>query len=220
MASARYVIAASPLVKCYLKEWHDSLLENPDLIYDMATPFSFDVPRGCSAFKVDFNKPMAVRGADDKQIETLFGWLTGESGQSYHETDIYGLVSFDPGVDLVDRVDQMAFLEALATGDPAEAVKAKKELDKIQKDTATRIQEMRAKVKIASELRVKRAMKTVHNNLIRQWAINKEQNLGKYPPSISEAVGAHALDKELKAKAEKGKALLGRIDTMMAETSA
>ncbi len=51
--------------------------------------------------------------------------------------------------------------------------------------------------------------------MIRQWQINEVSKLGKYPPSISEILGAHALDKELKAKAEKGKKLYGQMNDLM-----
>lgn len=240
----RYVISASPLVKIYLKEWEERLSENPDLIFDHEAKFSFSVATGTSGFKLDFNKPMLVhkpipgssyqkdegRSSDiiqlpnanmqseGKDIEALYGWLIGESGHSRLETDIFGIVPFDTGIDLIDRVDQMAALEAILDGDPKAAVKAKKELDKIQMDTAKRVAEVRNKVKKDSEQRIKRAMKVVHNNLIRQWAINVETGLGKYPPSIAEALGAHALNEEIKAKKEKGKALFGKMDELMSHT--
>ena len=241
----KYVIASSPLVKVYLKEWEDRLTEDPDLIFDEETKFRFSVSTGTSAFILDFNKPMLVKKdlpgsryqadngrsatlidlpnasmqSEGKEIEALYGWLIGESGHSRLETDLYGIVPFETGVDLVDRVDQMAALEAIMSGDPAEAVKAKREYDKIQADTARRIKEVREKVKKDSEARIKRAMKVVHNNLIQQWRHNAETGLGKYPPSIAEALGAHALDKELKEKAEKGKALYGKMDKLMGTTT-
>ncbi len=246
----RYVIAASPLVKIYLKDWEDRLTENPDLIFDddPANPdnkFSFSVATGTSGFKLDFNRPMLVfrpkpgssyqadegrsekiiqlpnanMQSEGKEIESLYGWLIGEMGHSRLETDIFGIVPFDTGIDLVDRVDQMAALEALLDGDPKAAVRAKKELDKIQLDTARRVAEVRNKVKKDSEARIKRAMKVVHNNLIRQWQINSESNMGKYPPSVAEALGAHALNAELKAKAEKGKALFGKMNDLMSNVS-
>lgn len=237
---ARYIISASPLVKVYLTEWHERLKENPELIFDATTPFSFSIPSGIQAFRVDFNKPMLVKkpkpgsyeqankgksaelielpGAsvvsEGKEIETLYNWLTGEAGLSYHETDIFGCVPFDPGFDVVERVDQMAAYEALLSGDPKEALKAKKELDKIQQDTAKRVAEARHKVKAASEARIKRAMRTVHNNLIKQWQHNQEMKLGKYPPSISEALGKIALSAELKEKASRNK-LQGDVEAMM-----
>lgn len=212
---ARYVICSSPLVRIYLPEWHDRLLADPDLMYEEKAQFSFDVPRGCSAFKVNFNKPVAVTGRDDKEIETLYGWLTGEAGHSYHETDIYGLVPFDPGVDLVERQDEIAQLENLMSEDPKVVAQAQKKIAQIQKDTATRLKNMREQVRLMSEARIRRAMKTVHNNLVRQWQINEEMKMGKHRPSESEALGAYALDKEIKQAEAKGAKVYGNINKLM-----
>src|SRR4051812_18296235 len=107
----RYVICSSPLVKTFLVEWHDRLLTDPEEMYnwgDPKQPWTFDVPRGCSAFRMTFNKPVAVTGRDDSEVETLYKWLIGESGHSQHETDLYGIVPFEPGVDLVERQDEIA----------------------------------------------------------------------------------------------------------------
>lgn len=212
---ARYVISASPLVKIYLPEFHDVLLENPDLIYDAKTDFSFDIVTGCKAVKIKFNKPVAITGRDDKEIDVLYSWLVGESGHSYNETDIYGIVPFDPGVDLVERSDEISQLENMMSDDPKVAVAAQKKVAQIQRDTAQRLKTMRESVKASSEARILRAAKTVHNNLIRQWQINAENNLGKYPPSISEMLGAHALEKQIKASEAKGAAIKSRMNEMM-----
>ncbi len=211
----RYVISASPLVKVYLVEFHDRLLEQPDLIFDHKEEFSFSVPHGCGAFPVKFNKPCAVNGRDDKVIEVLYGWLTGEAGHSYHETDIYGLVPFDPGVDLVERQHEMEHMEGLLSDDPKVVAKAQKEVAKMQLDTAKRMKEIKERVVMQSEARIKRAMKGSHNNLIRQWQLNEENKMGKYPPSIAEMLGAHALDKDIKAAAAKGAPLKKRMNDLM-----
>ncbi len=217
---ARYVICGSPLVKIYLLEWHDRLLAEPELMYDFATPFSFDVPRGCSAFKINFNKPVAVSGRDDKEVEVLYSWLIGESGHSQHETDLFGIVPFDPGVDLVERQDELSRLEELMSDDPEVAKKAQKEIARIQKDTAMRIKTMREKIKEDSAARITRAMKINHNNLVKQWQINEEMKMGKHRPSESEALGAFALDAVIKAATAKGAKVYGNINKLMNENQA
>lgn len=217
---ARYVISGSPLVKIYLLEWHDRLLENPDLMYDYATPFTFDVPRGCSAFRMNFNKPVAVTGRDDKEVEVLYSWLVGESGHSQHETDLFGIVPFDPGVDLVERQDELARLEELMSDDPKVAAKAQKEIAAIQRDTALRIKTMRENIKQESAARITRAMKINHNNLVKQWSINEEMKMGKHRPSESEALGALALNAVIKAATAKGAKVYGNINKLMNENQA
>lgn len=212
---ARYVIAASPLTKIYLKDWEDRLLAEPDLMFDDKLVFTFDVPRGTCAFKATFNKPIQLMGRDDKEIDTLFNWLTGEAGQSHLETDIYGIVPFDPGVDLVERQDQIAQLEELISDDPATVAKAQKEIAKIQKDTAARLKNMRAEVRKMADEKVMRAAKIVHNNLIRQWQINQESNQGKYPPSCTELFGGHLLKKEIEKAAARGADLRNNMSKML-----
>ncbi len=214
----RYVISASPLVKIYLTEWHDRLLANPELMHDFKTDFLFDVPRGCSSFKMKFNKPNVVTGKDDKEVETLFGWLTGEAGHSYHETDCYGIVAFDPGIDMMERQDEISRLEELMSEDPDIVRNAQKEIAKIQKDTAKRLKDLKESVILASEARIKRAMKASHNNLIKQWAANEEMKMGKHRPSEAEALGAYALDKEIAAAEAKGAKVYGNINKIMHAT--
>ncbi len=220
---ARYVICSSPLVKIYLLEWHDRLLAEPEEMNnfgDPKAPWKFDVPRGCSSFKMTFNKPVPVTGRDDSEIETLYKWLIGESGHSQHETDLFGIVPFDPGVDLVERQDEIARLTDLMEGDDESAALAMKELAQIQKETQTRIRDMREAIKDMSAARIKRAMKQNHNNLVKQWEINEEMKMGKHRPSESEALGAYALDAEIQAAAAKGAKVYGNINRIMAHNQA
>lgn len=215
MATTRLVISASPLVKIYLPQWHDRLLENPDLINKVyandETTFDFDIPRGIRAFRMTFNKPIAVVAGRESEVETLYNWLIGESGMSQHETDCYGVVPFDPQFDMISTLDHMASLEALANGDVKKAMAAKKELDKLQKDTAERIAKLRVDVKKQSEARIKRAMKNVHSNLIKQWQRNEESGMGKYPPSMTEALGRYAMNAEIAKMDERRQ----RLENMM-----
>lgn len=220
----RYVICASPLVKIYLTEWHDRLLADPEEMYrfpGQADPsWFFNINHGCSSVRIPFNKPYSIRGENDKEIETKFLWLIGESGHSQHETDPYGIVAFDPGIDLVERQDELARLESLLIDDPDQAVESRKRISALQKDSTDRVIEMRKRLILTSEDRIKRAMKTVHNNLVRQWEVNEEMKLGKHRPSESEALGAFALDKEIQAAAAKGAKVYGNINKLMQRNQA
>jgi len=224
MANTRLVISASPLVKIYLPQWHDRLLENPDLINKVYAndeqTFEFDIPRGIRAFRMTFNKPVAVVARGESEVETLYNWLIGESGMSQHETDCYGVVPFDPQFDMISTLDHMASLEALAAGDMEKAMKAKRELDKLQKDTAERIAKLRVEVKKQSEERIKRAMKNVHSNLIKQWQRNEETGMGKYPPSVSEALGRYAMNAEIAKMDERRQRLHNMMVPQVPETKA
>lgn len=217
----RFVICASPLVKCYLQEWHDRLLDNPDHLVDLKSDFDFIVPHGCGGMVVKYNKPMGVaaKARTEQDEESKYKWLIGDLPNSQNETDCFGLVPFEPGIDLVERSDQMAQYEALLSGDPKEAKKAQDSLTKMMKDTAEQVAKARLHVAAQSEARIKRAMKTVHNNLIRQWQINEESKLGKYPPSTSELFGAHVLDAEIRKAGEKGAKVKARMNELMSAIS-
>ncbi len=207
---ARLVIAASPLVKVYLREHWESLMESPDLMTDDKTPFEYDVPRGCTAFKIKFNTPTEVHGRDDKEVLNLFNWLTGGmGGREFPETDAWGIVAFEPKVDLVARLDEMARLDAL------EDEVSMKELKKLRLDSRTAMQTARLEARKASEERIMRCMKNNHNNLIRQWQINEEMKMGKYPPSVAELMGAHALSDQISKANKKTQKVMQQMSHLM-----
>lgn len=213
---AFYVIAASPLVKCYLPEWHERLSEDPDLLFDDQTPFEFDVPRGSKAFKMKFNTPILVTGNDEKESLTLYQYLIGELAHTRMETNQYGIVPFETGTDLVQQTDRLIYYAGLmASVDPKIKAQAQKDFDRTNLEMKQGIDGARAPSKALSEKRIKTAMKIVHNNLIRQWQINEEMKLGKYPPSLAEMFGAVALDKEIQAKKLKDNKSIAKMNELM-----
>jgi hypothetical protein len=213
------VIAASPLVKCYLPQFHDQLLENPDFLFD-ETPFTFMITHGCGAMPITFNKPCTVsaKRKTDQDAESKYKWLIGDLPNSQNETDCYGLVPFEPGIDLTERMYEINELQTMSS-DPKDFKMAQEKMLKIMADTQKVVQAERSKVRAMSEARIKRAMKVVHNNLIMQWQRNQEQNMGKYPPSVSEMFGAHALSGQIDAankKTEKMRARMNEISKNIA----
>jgi hypothetical protein len=218
-----YVICASPLVRVYLPEWHDRLMDDPALMYS-EEPFEFTFSTGVGGIRIKYNTPTHVmnlgrKTEDEKAVKTLFDWLTGgPEGTWSQDTEIYGIVPFDPQIDLVGTQDQMALLEAKVSGDDAASKKAAKALEKMKADTSAKLKATRAHVRAASDARIMRAMRTTHNNLIRQWQTNEEMKMGKYPPSTTELFGAHVLDKEIKAAQLKGSKLKENMAELMRNT--
>lgn len=212
---ARFVVCASPLVKVYLTEWHERLLDEPELLQDADTDFSFDVVTGCGAFKVDYNKPMMVTAGRDDDPESKYLWLIGEAVGSANETDIYGLVPFETSIDMVQRSDEISRLSMKMLSDAKNTEKYTAAIQQIQKDTTEAISKVRGNAIARSEHRIKRAMKSVHNNLVRQWQRNEEMKLGKFPPSMSELFGAHVLDADIRRAAAKGEKIKSRMGELM-----
>lgn len=206
-----YFIAASPLVKIFLPEWHDRLQANPDLIYDTETPFEFTVSTGTRGIRVKFMTPMQVHGPDEKQNAAMYKWLTGgATGSESRDTDIYGIVKFDPKIDMVSMFDELAMLD----DDPSKAKDAAAKR-KAAKDAMKSTHEQARK---ASDIRIIRALKFNHNNLMKQWQTNEEMKLGKHKPSISETIGMYALRQEIEAKESKSKDLHERVSKLMTGT--
>lgn len=213
---AKLVIAASPLVKVFLREWWDELMANPDAMTDFKTPFSFDIQRGCKAFKSKFNVPMEITGSDDKEVLNLYNWLTGgPEGRDFPETDPWGVVAYDPKVDLVARLDEMSRLESLMEDDGSGPEVSMKELKKLRDDSKKSMLTARADARVKAEERILRCMKNNHNNLVRQWQLNEEMKMGKYPPSVSELMGAHALSDQIKKANAKTQKVMAQMSELM-----
>lgn len=205
-----YVICATPLVKIFLREWHDRLLEDPELIKDFETPFEFTAVTGTRGFKLKFNTPMQVNDND------LYKWLVGgNTGAESKDTDIYGIVPFDPKIDMATTLDELSVLEDFVSDDPKKAAAAAKKRDAMRKEAANKIKATRERVREASETRVRRAIRFNHNNLIKQWQTNEEMKMGKYPPSVAEMLGAHAIDKEISDAKNRGSELKKRMSDLM-----
>lgn len=222
---AHLFIAASPLVKLFLPEWHDRLMDNPDLLFDKKTEFSFNVNRGSSSIVVQFNKPMQVPAhlaRDEKEMLNCFNWLTGgPEGNECQETNWTGISVFDPKVDLTSAYDEiLALAEDEETGLDPEAIKARqKKALKKQQETAKRVAEARTQVLNCSDRRIREVLRNMYNNLYRQWQINEESKLGKYPPSMTEKLAMFVLDADIQKAQKKGEALNRRANELLQSTT-
>lgn len=215
------VITSTPLVKCYLPAWHDALLNDPDRLFSKEDKFDFMIVHGCGAMKIAYNTPVLVsaKRKTDQDAEAKYKWLIGDLPNSQNETDWTGIVPFDPGFDLTERMYELTDLQSLASGDPDRIKKAQERAQKMMAETQKLLDNQRHRVEKESEGRVRRAMKTVHNNLIMQWQRNEENKLGKYPPSMSEMFGAHALAGSIDAENKKRAKMMERMNEISKNVS-
>jgi len=212
-----YYIAGSPLVKVFLPEWQDAIERDPDVIYDMNTPFEFDVDTGSRCIHVAFNKPMTPPGGSFAEQKDVLMVLTGgETGANSRATDWSGIVLFDPKVDMAQMLDAMAMMDDFISEDPKVKEAAIKKRIAEQRAAAAKIKETRKAVQLRSEQRILRHMRMTHHNLIKQWQTNAEQNVGKYPPSFTEQLGMYALRTELQNKSEKSRKINEKVNEIMA----
>ena len=164
---------------------------------------------------LEFNKPVHVATlipkGSEKDHRVLFEWLTGgDDGMRCQETNVYGIVPYEAGFDPVKELTALADLENL--GDDPKALKKLIARQKALKEAMGAVKETaRAK----ADARVLRHMRWTHNNLIKQWQENEENKLGKYPPSLAEMLGAHALASEIQKSNEKSAKLKTRMSDLM-----
>jgi len=211
-----YFIAASPLVKIFLPEWEERLEENPDLIFDSATPFEFDVDTGSRCVRVQFNKPMAPPGRGYDEQVNVFNFLTGGvTGANSRATDLYGIVHFNPQVDMVSAMDSMAMMDEMLSDDPKVQLAIQKKRMLEQKAMVEKIKATRQQVVARSQARIIRHAKMNHNNLIAQWQRNEENKMGKYPPSFTELMGSYVLRDEIKKSENKQAKIKSRMNQIM-----
>ena len=212
-----YYIAASPLVKIFLPEWTERLEQDPDLIYDKETPFEFDVDTGSRSIKVAFNKPQSPPGAKYDDQVNIFNYLTGGlTGANSRATDCYGIVHFNPDVDMISAMDQMATMnELIMSEDPKVQAEVLRRRQLEQKNIIAKIKATRAQVLKRSEERIMRHAKMNYNNLIKQWQTNEESNLGKYPPSFSELMASYALRDNIQVAENKNAKIKAKMNQMM-----
>lgn len=180
-----FIIALSPLTKIFQSRFHDELKRNPENVFK-EDPFTIIVDKPSGAFHLDFKKPKQLQDA------ALINWLTGgKDGTMCRETDYTGII-YAPVQD--DMLEALTALTGLYVEDPD---KAKIKQEAITKDIGKKYARQIKAARALSDSRVMRQIKTIHTNLQKQFALNKENNLGAYIPSTVEFLCTYVLSAEL-----------------------
>lgn len=155
--------------------------------------------RNCKVAPKEAENIIYVR--DPRDLESTFNFLTGQGGGvASRQTDPFGIVAFDPDNAIVRNFDELGLVDELLSDNPAVAEAAKQKLIASKMASAKRQKDNYKALLEASEARIKKHLRSTHNNLMKQWQANEENKLGKYPPSLSERLGFKVLDPEIKAK--------------------
>lgn len=158
-----------------------------------------DKVRACKLAPKEPENIIYVR--DPRDLESTFNYLTGQGGGvASRQTDPFGIVPFDPDNSIVRSFEELSLMDDLVSDDPVKSEAAKKRLIESRIAAAKRQKDAYHDLLEAAEARIKRHLRSTHNNLMKQWQTNEEQKLGKYPPSLSERLGFKVLDPEIKAK--------------------
>jgi hypothetical protein len=196
-------IALCPLTKLFLADWHDRLIEEPELLFDH-TPFTFVVPRNVGAlgpitygkmFRVD---DMLRGGHSEADQRSVLDWVTGgPGGDAMQETNWTGVVSLDIDYSVDRKLTDMAEMNVAIEGETDERRKEglRREIASIQKDVGAALKEARTRAAALSQERVMHQIKRTHVYLMKQFQTNKEEGKGLYNPSNTEHLGAYALRK-------------------------
>jgi hypothetical protein len=226
-----YVVQASPLSKLFMSEWQSRIEANPDLVFSSDEHFEVRVPRAFGGLTFYHNKPVSShkvlpampfsqKHPDNiiKDLEGTISWLTGgPDGMRSEETDIYGIVALRVDLDISGALTDVA-LFAEADTETATKKAAKKYAD-LQQELLKKTKDALKDAKELANTRVRRALKTTHINLMRQYEILRTDGKGVYSPSVAEAVGAHILAQEIDKAGENRKKMLERLSQVMQETT-
>lgn len=207
-------------------------MENPDFVF---TPweevyeegyegekraFQVIVPSGSRSFVFEHNKPihfasLVPRNPNQKKdeyspdVDAIVKWITGgPDGMRMPETDIYGVVQLS----IDDLSNQIVEFAALADeGKEASIKKAKSEYKNAEQNFLKKVEESRRKAAVIADTKVKRALRTTHVNLMKQWEILEQDGKGRYLPSTAEALGTYILGKEIDKAGQKKKEMVERF---------
>lgn len=222
-----YVIQASPISKIFMPEWEQKCIENPDLIFS-AEPFEVRIPRSAGAIVLQHNVPVhfskllpqtTTRKIESDEARDLIPWLTGEDNIS-NETNIYGVVAIDIDSDVSNTISSMMSNPDLLSDDPEKLEKALEAQRTVQRRIVQRMKERISAATEQANTRVKRTLKINHSFLIQQWEKNIAEGKGKYPPSMTEAMGAWILAAEIRAANESRQKMVDNMTDLMQRTSA
>jgi len=197
-----YVVCLSPLAKIFQPRMHDHLMRNPEAVFDDKTAFQLIVDKPSGAFMIDYKKPKLIKDPN------LLMWLTGgRDGTMSRETDHTGIIYAPIQDDMLEALTNLTGLYA------EDEEKGKKEQERVTKEISKKYGDKLKEARALSDFRVMRQIKTVHENLQKQYQTNKENNMGLYNPSTVEFLCTYVLSAEI----EKNKSDRSKITTEFAK---
>lgn len=203
----------------FLPQFQDLYLEKPAEVFT-DVDFEVVVSTGTRAFTFEHKKPVAEASLlppDPRQkkdefspdLSTIVEWITGgDDGMRSHETDIWGIVK----IKVDDFSSQFAELSKLsAVGTEKAEKEALKELEASRKKFLSKVKDATSQAEELANLRVMRAIRLNHRNLVKQYETLSQEGKGGYRPSTSEYVGMLVLEKEIEKKTSVDQAVIDKF---------
>lgn len=211
-----FVISLSPLAKIFQRHLQEDLMKDPERIYKPEN-FRIIAEKPSGDVHLIFGKPMQIAqrpGREkDEAVVDVINWLTGgPNGDLCRETDYTGVVAMPLDVDIIGS---LATIVGVGLENP-EAIE--KEQKKQAKQVKTELTLAMEKAKAISETRVMRAIRATHDNLKKQYEINRQNGLGAYQPSTTEFLCCYALAAEQAKRSEDRKRITEQFAKLMDET--
>jgi len=186
----------SPLVKIFQPQFHEALMENPDLVFSdegqFAPGWQMRVYKPSGDYMLRWRYPKV------EQSRVLLHWITGgPDGNMEVETDYTGCVQVPMAIQ--DTGDLFAMLESGKDG------------KNMQKSYHAAMEA----AKEASERRIMRAIESTYYNIRTQWKTNVENNYQKHLPSVTEYLVLHVKSKQMDRKSKIEREHLKKVEDMM-----
>lgn len=222
-----YVVQASGFSKIFTRGMAERIFLDPGIIFDgspftMTIPRS----DGAIVMEHNKPRPthtlLPLNRTGQKDVADLVDWLTGSNndGTRSHESNIYGVVSIKIDTEIDTALSRSIDINFFMMQNPnleqvVNFVKTRLKMnpDLVAAETADGMlskiysltfEDLRNKTtdsivdarKIADE-RVKFALKKSHENLMKQYEIQKAEGKGEYTPSSAEAIGSVIIRQEV-----------------------
>lgn len=222
-----YVIAASPVAKIFQRgfvpgmkpeeenRWFRVLKRDPMRIFK-EEPFEVIVQRPSGTIRLDYGKPKQIFGKEESEAKLIVEWLTGgPNGDRCLETDCYGIVPFEVGVDVLSMVTGMGELQAMAAEGGEKAERAERRRLQLNDLVQPKIMKAQEDAKKLAHERVMRQVRTIYRNLMDQYEKNRQQGVGLYTPSPVEYLCAYVLRDEIRKAEEAERELNTQFQEIM-----
>ncbi len=224
-----HVVAASPISKIFLPDWSRKCAENPALIEDIDVAFKIIIPTSTGALgpfhygiPVDLRElPTLKKFGDDKRHENIMEWLANSSSEhaANHETDVYGIVQADLGIDIQAFLSEKFAIETRIkkTTDQAKIADLKAQIVKIETTLAQATEGTQDKARELADTKVMRVVRNAWARIQREWQMLDESKQQRLAPSHTEICIMHVLRKEIGAQKESRSKIMESMQGLMEE---
>lgn len=225
-----HLVAASPISKIFLPDWSKKCAENPALIEDVDIQFKVVIPTSTGSLgpfhygvPVDLRDlPTLKRFGKEERHENIIEWLASTASEhaANHETDVYGIVRADLGIDIQAFLSEKFAIETrikkTTNADQIAMMKAK--IKEIEDTLGEATEGTQDKAREQADLKVMRVVRNAWARIQREWQMLDESKQQRLAPSYTEICIMHVLRKEIGAQKESRDKIMSSMQGLMEES--